>query len=287
MASAEPGYATRRRRTVCSAPRPTAQGGAMVDLPRLTPDTLRVRPALLRGTRPVRHGRRPGRAHEGAGARAGPPGLPHAPGLRGRSRSSRPGIARREPHPPPLVAVALGPLPRRGVPRGGGQARRLERAAARLRGLAVGAARPRRRAASPPSWPRSGTPPTPPASSPTGSGPKGLRDKAIILWNANNVMGFDRIDWGRLDFCSQITTVSRYMKHVMWDRGVNPLVIPNGIPGDRIRRADPATGRAPAGRLPRTRAALQDRPLQPRQALEHGRRRPGRGEAGGAATSPR
>jgi glycosyltransferase involved in cell wall biosynthesis len=68
---------------------------------------------------------------------------------------------------------------------------------------------------------------------------EGLRDKAIILWNANNVMGFDRINWGRLDFCSQITTVSRYMKHVMWDRGVNPLVIPNGIPGDRIRHADP------------------------------------------------
>ena len=67
---------------------------------------------------------------------------------------------------------------------------------------------------------------------------EGLRDKAIILWNANNVMGFDRIDWRRLDFCSQITTVSRYMKHVMWDRSVNPLVIPNGIPGERIRSAE-------------------------------------------------
>jgi glycosyltransferase involved in cell wall biosynthesis len=68
---------------------------------------------------------------------------------------------------------------------------------------------------------------------------EGLRDKAILLWNANNVMGFDRINWGRLGFCSQITTVSRYMKHVMWDHGVNPLVIPNGIPADRIRTADP------------------------------------------------
>ena len=53
-------------------------------------------------------------------------------------------------------------------------------------------------------------------------GQRGLRDKAIILWNANNVMGFDRIDWRRLDFCSQITTVSRYMKHVMWDSGRQP-----------------------------------------------------------------
>jgi glycosyltransferase involved in cell wall biosynthesis len=82
----------------------------------------------------------------------------------------------------------------------------------------------------------------------------GLRNKAVILWNANNVMGFDRIDWKRLDFCAQITTVSRYMKHIMWDRGVNPLVIPNGIPADRIRTADP-------GMLTRLRAAFPGREL--------------------------
>jgi glycosyltransferase involved in cell wall biosynthesis len=68
---------------------------------------------------------------------------------------------------------------------------------------------------------------------------EGYRDRALILWNANNVMGFERIDWGRLAYCAQITTVSRYMKHVMWDRGVNPLVIPNGIPADSIRDPDP------------------------------------------------
>ena len=66
-----------------------------------------------------------------------------------------------------------------------------------------------------------------------------LRDHAIVLWNANNVMGFERIDWKRLSFCAQITTVSRYMKHVMWAQGVNPLVIANGIPEDRIRRYPP------------------------------------------------
>lgn len=64
----------------------------------------------------------------------------------------------------------------------------------------------------------------------------GIRDQAIILWNANNTFGFDRVDWGRLGFCTQITTVSRYMKHLMWTRGVNPLVIPNGIPADRIKK---------------------------------------------------
>src|ERR1051325_10897679 len=58
----------------------------------------------------------------------------------------------------------------------------------------------------------------------------GLRNHAVLLWNANNTMGFDRIDWQRLNFATTITTVSRYMKHVMWHYGVDPLVIPNGIP---------------------------------------------------------
>src|SRR5260370_35296670 len=58
----------------------------------------------------------------------------------------------------------------------------------------------------------------------------GLRKHVVLLWNANNTMGFDRIDWPRLNFATTITTVSRYMKHIMWNYGVDPLVIPNGIP---------------------------------------------------------
>ncbi len=58
----------------------------------------------------------------------------------------------------------------------------------------------------------------------------GLRDRAVLLWNANNNFGFDAIDWTALDFVSSLTTVSRYMKHVMWSYGVNPVVIYNGIP---------------------------------------------------------
>jgi glycosyltransferase involved in cell wall biosynthesis len=57
-----------------------------------------------------------------------------------------------------------------------------------------------------------------------------LRDKAILFWNANNTMSFNRIDWARLNKSTNITTVSRYMKHIMWGMGLNPLVIPNGIP---------------------------------------------------------
>jgi glycosyltransferase involved in cell wall biosynthesis len=59
---------------------------------------------------------------------------------------------------------------------------------------------------------------------------RSLRDKAILFWNANNTLSFNRIDWGRLNYATNITTVSRYMKHIMWGMGLNPLVIPNGIP---------------------------------------------------------
>lgn len=60
----------------------------------------------------------------------------------------------------------------------------------------------------------------------------GIRDKVTIFWNANNTFSFERIDWGRLAAAAVITTVSRYMKHLMWEQGVNPLVIPNGLTAD-------------------------------------------------------
>jgi glycosyltransferase involved in cell wall biosynthesis len=66
----------------------------------------------------------------------------------------------------------------------------------------------------------------------------GLRDKVIMFWNANNTFGFDRIDWGHLRDSSTITTVSRYMRHIMWGIGLNPLVIPNGIPESLLTKVD-------------------------------------------------
>jgi len=59
-----------------------------------------------------------------------------------------------------------------------------------------------------------------------------LGDRVAILWNANNTFGFERIDWQLLARAAAITTVSRYMKHRMWALGVDPLVIPNGLPGE-------------------------------------------------------
>ncbi len=63
----------------------------------------------------------------------------------------------------------------------------------------------------------------------------GLRANSILLWNANNTKGFERIEWRRLDFVSTLTTVSRYMKHIMRDLGLDPLVVPNGIPSDLLQ----------------------------------------------------
>ncbi|TME03677.1 MAG: glycosyltransferase family 4 protein [Chloroflexi bacterium] len=67
----------------------------------------------------------------------------------------------------------------------------------------------------------------------------GLRHKVLILWNLNSLMSLHRINWGRLSFVSTLCTVSKYMKHKMWDYGVNPLVIPNGIPARHLTPVNP------------------------------------------------
>jgi glycosyltransferase involved in cell wall biosynthesis len=61
---------------------------------------------------------------------------------------------------------------------------------------------------------------------------RGLRDRATLAWTANNRFGFDRIDFGRLGRAATLVTISRAMKHLLWQFGVNPLVVPNGIPDD-------------------------------------------------------
>jgi glycosyltransferase involved in cell wall biosynthesis len=68
----------------------------------------------------------------------------------------------------------------------------------------------------------------------------GLRDRVALLWNANNTFGFESIDWARLSKAARITTVSRYMKHRMWRLGVDPLVVPNGLPSEAFQAPDRA-----------------------------------------------
>ena len=71
-----------------------------------------------------------------------------------------------------------------------------------------------------------------------------LRDRVALLWNANNSFGFEGIDWHALNYVAAITTVSRYMKHLMWPFGVNPIVIPNGIPTAALTAPDSGAVRA-------------------------------------------
>jgi len=68
----------------------------------------------------------------------------------------------------------------------------------------------------------------------------GLRERTSIFWNANNTFGFDNIDWTRLAGAATITAVSRYMKHSLEERGVDALVIPNGLSADAFLAPDRA-----------------------------------------------
>ncbi len=65
-----------------------------------------------------------------------------------------------------------------------------------------------------------------------------LRDRVILFWNANNTFGFERVNFKQLDKACTITTVSRFMKHAMWRTGLNPVVIPNGIPKSLLNRIE-------------------------------------------------
>jgi glycosyltransferase involved in cell wall biosynthesis len=76
-----------------------------------------------------------------------------------------------------------------------------------------------------------------------------LRQNVTILWNANNTFAFDRIDWPRLAQAAVLTTVSRYMRHLMWRYGVDPLVLPNGLAAEDLQLPEPEAMRTFQTRL--------------------------------------
>lgn len=78
----------------------------------------------------------------------------------------------------------------------------------------------------------------------------GLRDGAVLAWNANNPYGFERIDWQRLASATLITTISRHMRSIIRSCGVDARVIPNGLP-------DTSFAPAPTGDVGRIRAAVE------------------------------
>ena len=100
----------------------------------------------------------------------------------------------------------------------------------------------------------------------------GLRRHAVLLWNANNRFGWGEIDWPALSRAASTTTVSRYMKQLMLGRGVNPVVIPNGIPESALVPPDPRAAAAIRQCRRDALPGLQDRALHPRQTLDPGDR---------------
>ncbi len=81
----------------------------------------------------------------------------------------------------------------------------------------------------------------------------GVRDQAILAWNANNCYGFEQIDWHRLAAATTITTISRQMRGIIRSCGADAHVIPNGIP-------DTALQPVPVDGVARFRAAAEARP---------------------------
>jgi len=82
-----------------------------------------------------------------------------------------------------------------------------------------------------------------------------VRDRVRLVWNANNIYGFDHIDWEKLKHAATITTVSRYMKGEMRHFGADAVVIPNGLAPDTFLPADRA-GVTAAKRATRDRFVL-------------------------------
>jgi len=89
-----------------------------------------------------------------------------------------------------------------------------------------------------------------------------FRPQVRAFWNANNVFGFERIDWGRLRDAAHITTVSRYMRQLMSAMDIEAVVVPNGLSPDVYlspdRHAVHALRQAFAGRVAITKMARWD-----------------------------
>lgn len=68
---------------------------------------------------------------------------------------------------------------------------------------------------------------------------RGVRNTFTLMWNANSVYGWERIDWSALRSAAAITAVSKYLKIELSRLGVRSLLIPNGIDTQLHERANP------------------------------------------------
>ncbi len=81
-----------------------------------------------------------------------------------------------------------------------------------------------------------------------------LASQAELVWNASSTVGFSRVDWAAVAAVATITTVSRYMRNLILQKGVEAFVVPSGLDAAALTPVDP-TWRA------RVAAALPERTL--------------------------
>lgn len=67
-----------------------------------------------------------------------------------------------------------------------------------------------------------------------------LRDRAQLFFNVNNTLGFGRLDWEALGESTTVTTISRYMRGLVRQHGVEAVVIPNGLTAEALEEPDAA-----------------------------------------------
>ena len=70
-----------------------------------------------------------------------------------------------------------------------------------------------------------------------------LSENAVLFWNANNVFGFEKIDFVELQSAVHLLTISRYMKERMRALGLDAMVLPNGIPPRFWSKIDTKAGK--------------------------------------------
>lgn len=59
---------------------------------------------------------------------------------------------------------------------------------------------------------------------------RGQRDRAVLIWTMRHALNLAHVDVRALSDAAVLTTVSRFLKHEMWKSGVDPLVLPVGLP---------------------------------------------------------
>ncbi len=64
---------------------------------------------------------------------------------------------------------------------------------------------------------------------------RGQGGRCLLLWNANNQFGFERVDWVGLVEAAEVITISRHMRLLVAGFGGDPIVIPNGVPSEYLQ----------------------------------------------------